>query len=272
MGHALNGSMQDCLICWHRMRASTRSGSRATTTRASRRRTSVEKQLLAEGTSRQEIGREASRSALGSGSTRRAADHGPVPAARLPRSTTRRERFTMDDGYVDAVMRFFVRLCEKGWIYRANRIINWCPYHRTRSPTSRSTHVEAGTTRCRRSRYPFADGDGLDHDRDRPTGHDPRRRRGRGASGRPALRQLDRAEVVVPVVERRVPVIADERVEREFGTGALQDHAGPRPDRLRDRPRPRPADAERDRARRPYDRRGLRGARPDGGRARIVEW
>ncbi len=62
-------------------------------------------------------------------------------------------------------------------------------------------------------------------------------------------------EVIVPVVGRRVPVIADERVEREFGTGALKITPGHDPDRLRDRPRPRPARAVRDRARRAHDRR-----------------
>src|SRR5205814_622698 len=43
----------------------------------------------------------------------------------------RRERFTMDDDYVRAVNRFFVHLYRKGWIDRANRIINWCPFHET---------------------------------------------------------------------------------------------------------------------------------------------
>src|ERR687883_68757 len=43
----------------------------------------------------------------------------------------RRERFTMDPDYVRAVMRFFVHLYDKGWIYRDNRIINWCPHHET---------------------------------------------------------------------------------------------------------------------------------------------
>ena len=62
-------------------------------------------------------------------------------------------------------------------------------------------------------------------------------------------------EVVVPFVERRVPSIADERVEREFGTGALKITPGPRPDRLRDRPRPRPRGADRDRTRRADERR-----------------
>ena len=43
----------------------------------------------------------------------------------------RRERFTMDEAYVRAVMRFFVHLWNRGWIYRSDRIINWCPFHLT---------------------------------------------------------------------------------------------------------------------------------------------
>ena len=54
----------------------------------------------------------------------------------------RRERFTMDDDYVRAVMRFFVHLYRKGWIYRANRIINWCPFHETSLSDLELVHVE----------------------------------------------------------------------------------------------------------------------------------
>ena len=80
-------------------------------------------------------------------------------------------------------------------------------------------------------------------------------------------RHLIGREVVVPWVERRVPVIADERVEREFGTGALKITPGPRSDRLRDRTRPRSAGADVHRPRRPHARRpGPRGA--DAGRGR----
>src|SRR5262249_62424168 len=70
-----------------------------------------------------------------------------------------RERFTMDDGYVDAVMTYFVRLWEAGWIYRANRIVNWCPYHQTAISDLEVEHVEMDDT-LTYARYPFADGDG----------------------------------------------------------------------------------------------------------------
>ena len=127
----------------------------------------------------------------------------------------------MDEAYVEAVMTFFVRLWDAGWIYRANRIVNWCPYHQTAISDLEVEHVEMDDT-LTYVRYPFADGEGgIPIATVRPATiladvavavhpDDPRYR---DAIGR---------EVVVPFVERRVPVIADERVDPEFGTGALK--------------------------------------------------
>ena len=134
-----------------------------------------------------------------------------------------RERFTMDDDYVRAVMTFFVRLWERGWIYRANRIVNWCPFHQTAISDLEVEHVEMDDT-LYTIRYPFADGDGRDGVSiatvrpatilaDVAVAVHPDDPRYRDAVGR---------EVIVPYVERRVPVIADERVDPEFGTGALK--------------------------------------------------
>ena len=133
----------------------------------------------------------------------------------------RRERFTMDDAYVRAVFTFFKHLYDKGWIYRANRIINWCPYHQTSLSDLELVHEDVDDT-LSTIRYPFADGDGgVSIATVRPAtilgdvavAVHPDDERYRDAVGR---------EVVVPFVERRVPVIADERVEPEFGTGALK--------------------------------------------------
>jgi valyl-tRNA synthetase len=127
----------------------------------------------------------------------------------------------MDDAYTRAVMRFFVHLWQKGWIYRANRIVNWCPFHLTSLSDLELAHVEVDDA-LTYVRYPLV---------------------GRGghitiATARPATivadvavavhpdderyRELVGSEVVVPFVARHVPVIADERVEIEFGTGALK--------------------------------------------------
>jgi valyl-tRNA synthetase len=133
----------------------------------------------------------------------------------------RRTRFTMDEGYYRAVIRWFVHLYERGFIYRANRIVNWCPRDLTALSDLEVEHEDADDT-LSYIRYPLSDGSG-----DVTI-----------ATVRPATiladvavavhpedeRYLDLVgkEVVVPFVERRVPVIADERVEREFGTGALK--------------------------------------------------
>src|SRR5256885_16866 len=70
-----------------------------------------------------------------------------------------RERFTMDEAYVRAVMRFFVHLYDKGWIYRSNRIINWCPFHLTSLSDLEVAHVEADDA-LTYVRYPLVGGDG----------------------------------------------------------------------------------------------------------------
>src|ERR1044072_736099 len=127
----------------------------------------------------------------------------------------------MDDAYVDAVMTYFVRLWEAGWIYRANRIVNWCPYHQTAISDLEVEHVDVDDT-LTYAHYPFTDGSGsIVIATVRPATiladvavavnpNDPR------------YRELLGTEVFVPVVNRRVPVIADERVEIDFGSGALK--------------------------------------------------
>ena len=59
----------------------------------------------------------------------------------------RRERFTMDDGYVRAVLKFFVHLWQRGWLYRDHRIVNWCPFH-----LSALSDLESTTSRWTTSR------------------------------------------------------------------------------------------------------------------------
>ncbi len=133
-----------------------------------------------------------------------------------------RERFTMDDDYVRAVMRFFVHLYRKGWIYRANRIINWCPFHETALSDLELIHEERDDALAY-VLYPFADGaeGGVTIATARPAtiladvavAVHPQDDRWREAIGR---------DVLVPFVERVVPVITDERVDPAFGTGALK--------------------------------------------------
>jgi valyl-tRNA synthetase len=221
MGHALNGSIQDVLVRWHRMQGFDTLWQPGYDHAGISTQNVIEKQLLAEGTSRQEVGRDAflERTWRWLGETGRTI---MGQYRRLGASLDySRERFTMDDGYVEAVMTFFVRLWDAGWIYRANRIVNWCPYHQTAISDLEVEHVEMDDT-LSFVRYPFLEGDGgiavatvrpATMLADVAVAVHPDDARYRDAIGR---------EVVVPVVERRVPVIADERVDPEFGTGAVK--------------------------------------------------
>ena len=160
MGHALNGSMQDCLIRWHRMRGFFDTLWQPGYDYAGiSTQNVVEKQLLAEGSSRQEIGREAflERTWAWLESTGRTI-MGQFRQLGCSLDYAR-ERFTMDEAYVEAVMRFFVTLWEAGFIYRAHRIVNWCPYHQTALSDLEVEHVEADDTLVY-ARYPFSDGSG----------------------------------------------------------------------------------------------------------------
>ncbi len=221
MGHALNGAVQDVLIRWHRMRGFDTLWQPGYDHAGIATQNVVEKQLVAEGTARREIGREAfvERTWSWLEQTGRTI---MVQYRRLGASLDyERERFTMDEDYVRAVMAFFVHLWERGWIYRANRIVNWCPFHQTAISDLEVGHIDVDDT-LTYVRYPFADGSGsITVATVRPAtiladvavAVHPDDERYRDAVGK---------DVIVPVVGRRVPVVADVRVEPGFGTGALK--------------------------------------------------
>ncbi len=221
-GHALQISLADTLVRWHRMRGFETAFLTGYDHAGISTQNAVEKHLVSEGRSRQELGREEFERVVWEWLH----TYGKTIMGQFRRMGAsmdyRRERFTMDEAYVRAVMRFFVHLHRKGWIYRANRIINWCPFHETSLSDLELVHEERDDA-LTYVRYPFADGSegGVTIATARPAtivgdvavavnGEDER---WRDAIGR---------EVVVPFVERRVPVIADERVDPEFGTGALK--------------------------------------------------
>jgi valyl-tRNA synthetase len=221
MGHALNGSIQDVLVRWHRMMGYDTLWQPGYDHAGISTQNVVEKQLVAEGTSRQEIGREA----FVERTWEWLDQTGKTIFEQLRRLGASvdysRERFTLDGAYIDAVMTFFTRLWDRGWIYRAHRIVNWCPFHETAISDLEVAHEDMDDT-LTYARYAFADGSGWITI----------------ATVRPATILADVAvavhpdderygdaigkEVVVPVVGRRVPVIADERVEPGFGSGALK--------------------------------------------------
>jgi len=221
MGHALQLSLADTIVRTRRMQGYNTLFQPGFDHAGISTQNAVEKHLAQEGRTRQDLGREAF-VALVWDWLREYGGKIMLQFRRIGASMDyRRERFTMDDAYVRAVMRFFVHLYGKGWIYRANRIINWCPFHQTSLSDLEVAHVEVDDA-LTYVRYPLADGDG----------HIT------VATVRPATiladvavavhpdddryRDLIGRDVIVPVVGRRVPVIADERVERDFGTGALK--------------------------------------------------
>ena len=221
LGHALQLSLADTIVRTRRMQGYNVLFQPGYDHAGISTQNAVEKHLAEQGKTRQDLGREAFVALVWEWLH----EYGGkimVQFRRIGASLDyRRERFTMDEAYVRAVMRFFVHLWNKGWIYRANRIVNWCPFHLTSLSDLELAHVEVDDA-LTYVRYPLAEGEG----------HITI------ATVRPATiladvavavhpdderyRDLVGKEVVVPFVERRVPLIADERVETDFGTGALK--------------------------------------------------
>jgi valyl-tRNA synthetase len=221
LGHALQLSLGDALVRMKRMQGVNVLFQGGFDHAGISTQSVVEKELERQGTSRRELGREAFEARVWEW-LREYGGKIMVDFRRMGASMDyRRERFTMDEGYVRAVMRWFVHLWERGWLYRANRIVNWCPHHRSALSDLEVEHVETDDELVY-VRYPLGDdGGGVTIATARPATiladvavavH----------PGDPRYRELVGREVLVPFVERRVPVIADERVELDFGTGALK--------------------------------------------------
>jgi valyl-tRNA synthetase len=224
LGHALQLSIADTIVRTRRMQGYSVLFQPGYDHAGISTQNAVEKHLAEQGKTRQDLGREAFE-ALVWDWLREYGGKIMVQFRRIGASLDyRRERFTMDEAYVRAVMRFFVHLWNKGWIYRANRIVNWCPFHLTSLSDLEVAHVEVDDA-LTYVRYPVAN-PGVDA------------RYVTVATVRPATiladvavavhpederyRDLVGREVIVPWVDRVVPVVADERVEMDFGTGALK--------------------------------------------------
>jgi valyl-tRNA synthetase len=221
MGHALQLALADTLVRMKRMQGFNTLFQPGYDHAGISTQNAVEKDLAREGKTRHDLGREAFEARVWEWLRL----YGRTIMTQFRRIGAsldyRRERFTMDDDYVRAVMRFFVHLYDKGWIYRDNRIINWCPFHETSLSDLELVHVDRDDALSYIT-YPFADGEGgITIATARPptipgdvaVAVNPEDERYRDVVGR---------EVIVPYVERRVPVIADEGVDPEFGTGALK--------------------------------------------------
>jgi valyl-tRNA synthetase len=221
MGHALNGSVQDALVRLNRMRGKNTLWILGTDHAGIATQAKVEKELRAEGKTRQELGREAFVERVWAWKE----EYGSQIVEQYKRLGAscdyERERFTLDEGYVRAVHKVFKGLYDKGLVYRDNYMVNWDPG--TRSAIS---DLEVENRDVTDSLYAI----------DYPVeGSD---RVLTVATVRPETMLADTAVAVnpdderyadligefcvLPIVGRRLPIIADAYVDPEFGTGALK--------------------------------------------------
>ncbi len=221
MGHALNGTIQDALVRINRMRGRNTMWVLGTDHAGIGTQAVVEKELAKEGQTRQEIGRDAFTERVWEWK----AESGSTIIEQFKRLGAScdygRERFTLDEGYVRAVYRVFTALYEKGWIYRDSYLVNWDPGLHSAISDLEIEQREVTDTLFEIA-YPLADGSGeLVVATVRPetmladvaVAVNPGDERYREAIGK---------HVVLPLVGRQIPVIADEHVDVEFGTGALK--------------------------------------------------
>ncbi len=221
LGHALNGTLQDTLARFHRMRGAEVCWVPGTDHAAIATNAIIERQLAQEGTSKEAIGREAFDARV----ARWYAEYQGVIFDQLRRLGVTcdwpRERFTLDEAYVRVIRRVFRDLFDQGLIYRGPRIVNWCPVCHSAISDEEVEYREREDA-FYYVRYRFADGGGsLEVATARPetipadvaVGVPPDDPRFRDAVGR---------QVIEPLTGRVIPVIADPLVDPAVGTGALK--------------------------------------------------
>jgi valyl-tRNA synthetase len=222
MGHALQDTIMDALTRYHRMQGRRTLWQPGTDHAGIATQMVVERLLQREGTSREQLGRERFLERVWQWKER----SGNTISQQLRRLGASvdwsRHRFTMDEGLSRAVTEVFVRLHEEGLIYRGKRLVNWDPVLQTAL-----SDLEVLSTEERGKlwhlRYPLAD---------EPTSHlvvattRPETMLGDAAVAvhpdDERYRHLIGREVLLPLANRRIPVIADEYVDPEFGTGCVK--------------------------------------------------
>ena len=221
MGHALDETLQDILIRWRRMQGYSALWLPGTDHASIATEAKIVEAMRKEGITKDEIGREAF--------LERAWEWREKYGGRIMEQLKKlgsscdweRERFTLDEGCSKAVREVFVRLYEKDLIYRGERIINWCPHCRT-SISDAEVEFSEHDGFFWHLRYPFKDGSGsiqLATTRpetmlgDTAVAVHPEDERYAGLVGK---------TLVLPLVNREIPLIADTYVERDFGTGVVK--------------------------------------------------
>jgi valyl-tRNA synthetase len=224
-GHALNNTLQDILIRYQRMLGKSVLWQPGTDHAGISTQYMVEKELQSEGTTKEEIGREEFLKRVWKWKEEKGG-HIINQLKRLGASCDwSRERFTMDEGLSRAVLETFVRLYEDDLIYRGEYMVNWCPRCDTALSGLEVVMPEADEAEKGELfyiRYPMAEGDGhLTVATTRPetmlgdtaVAVNPEDDRFKSYIGK---------NVKLPLTERNIPVIADQHVDMEFGTGSLK--------------------------------------------------
>ena len=221
MGHALDETLQDILIRYKRMQGYNALWIPGTDHASISTEVKVTNQLKEEGIDKKELGRE--------GFLKRAwqwkEEYGGAIINQLKKLGSScdwdRERFTMDEGCSEAVLEVFIRLYEKGYIYKGSRIINWCPVCKTSISDAEVLHEEQAG-HFWHINYPIKDSDRfVEIATTRPEtmlgdtalAVNPEDERYQDIIGK---------TVVLPLVGREIPVIADAYVDKEFGTGVVK--------------------------------------------------
>ncbi|MCH5286468.1 MAG: valine--tRNA ligase [Christensenellaceae bacterium] len=221
MGHAMDCTLQDAAIRYHRMKGDPTLWLPGTDHAAIATEVKIVDAMRKEGLTKESLGRE--------GFLERAWKWKEEYGGRINRQQRRmgascdwsRERFTMDEGCSRAVREVFVRLYEKGLIYRGNRMINWCPACQSALSDAEVEYKEQAS-HLWHIRYPGADGsEGVIVATTRPetmlgdTGVavNPNDERYTDLVGK---------KVILPIVGKEIPVVADDYVEMDFGTGAVK--------------------------------------------------
>ena len=221
LGHALNNTLQDILIRWKRSQGREAEWMPGVDHAGIATQVVVEKALAKEGISRQQLGREKFLERVWAW---KEAKFGSI-ITQLQRIGCScdwdRTRFTMDEGLTEAVREVFVRLYEKGLIYRGNRLINWCPRCLTSLSDDELEREEIDShlwyirykVKGSNQRLTVATTRPETMLGDTAVAVNPNDKRYKKYIGK---------SVILPILDREMPVIADEYVDMEFGTGVVK--------------------------------------------------
>ena len=221
MGHALDNTLQDILIRYKRMQGYNALWIPGTDHASISTEVKVINKLKEEGIDKNELGRE--------GFLKRTwewrEEYGRTIVDQLKKIGSScdwdRERFTMDEGCSDAVLEVFMRLYEKGYIYKGSRIINWCPVCKTSISDAEVLHEEQAGNFWHIN-YPLADGSGMV---EIATTRPETMLGDTGLAVHPddeRYKDIIGKNVILPLVGREIPIVADAYVDKEFGTGVVK--------------------------------------------------